>query len=204
MLTVKETEFAALDFESAGMRPGGTDYPIQIGIAICIGGCVSYGLKSYIACGAAVTWRARDVHGIKTADLADAPPLAELWPNVRELLAGRWIVAHGAATEKRFLAAYPFHGFGPWVDTLKLARALDPGLESHALGDVVRAYQLEEKLTSSIPDFRWHDAYCDAYASLVLLHHFIRHHQLENLPAETLLLADDSHFHRSKARRRLR
>ena len=33
-MTVAETSFAAVDFESAGVRRGSTDVPVQIGIAL--------------------------------------------------------------------------------------------------------------------------------------------------------------------------
>jgi len=204
MPAIREIDFAALDFESAGLRAGGTDFPVQIGIALASRGRISGGLNSFIACDAPVTWRAREVHGIGPAQLEGAPSLTELWHRIKGLLGGRWVVAHGAATEKRFLRAFPFHGFGPWVDTLKLARAVDPGLPSHALGDLARHYGLEEGLRVSVPGFRWHDAYSDAVASLEILHHLIDRMGWKDRPAGDLLLADDSAYHRSKSQHRSR
>lgn len=205
MATIQETEFAAIDFESAGVRPGATDVPVQVGLGVLIGGDLrlDLGFQALIASPEPVTWRARKVHGITDADLEGAPSMHELWPRFKTVLAGRWVVAHGASTEKRFLRAFPFHGFGPWVDTLKLARAIDPDLPSHALGDLVIHHGLFEELVEVIPNFRWHDAYCDAIASLVLLRHFIRRLALRNENAEILLSADDAPFHRQKAARRL-
>ena len=130
--------------------------------------------------------------------------MPELWPTFKAMLGGRWVVAHGAATEKRFLRAFPFHGFGPWVDTLKLSRAIDPDLPSHTLGDLVVHYGLLKGLVDAIPGFRWHDAYCDAVASLVLLRHFISKLALGSESPEILLSADDAPFHQRKAARRLR
>jgi DNA polymerase-3 subunit epsilon len=94
-------------------------------------------------------------------------------------------VAHGGATEKRFLNVFPFHGFGPWVDTLPLARAIHPSLESHALGDTIESLGLGSKL-AAWPNFRWHDAASDAAASLVLLDHLIDAANLRDEPAEIL------------------
>jgi DNA polymerase-3 subunit epsilon len=93
-------------------------------------------------------------------------------------------VAHGAATEKRFLRVFPFHGFGPWVDTLNLTRAIYPSLPSHALGDAVSSLGLLERI--KYPAFRWHDAASDAIASLVLLDHLIVAADLAMEPAEIL------------------
>ncbi len=113
---------------------------------------------------------------------------------------GRWVVAHGAATEKRFLRAFPFHSFGPWVDTLKLARAVWPTQTSFALGDLLISLGMEPLLRETHATFRWHDALSDALASLLLLRRIIADTGIAGEPAEILLRADDSHYHRLKAR----
>jgi DNA polymerase III subunit epsilon len=199
---ILDTRFAAIDFEGAGARPGASDEPVQVGVALMTGGRLSVdgGLRSYVACGSPVVWRARRVHGISDADLAGAPSLGDLWPRLRDLLSGCWVVAHGAGTERRFLRAFPFHGFGPWVDTLALARAMDPSLPSHSLGDLAAAYGLVDKLTRMVPDFRWHDAFCDALACLAVLEHLIARHNLDPLPPDLLLNPNATPYHRSRAK----
>jgi hypothetical protein len=47
------------------------------------------------------------------------------------------------------------------------------------------------------PAYRWHDAVSDAIASLVLLGHVITVCGIAEEPAEILLRADDSHYHRA-------
>ncbi len=168
-----DLEFAAIDFESAGSGPGLTDEPVQIAIVAMRGGEITTSLVSYLAPSRPVTWAARAVHGIADNDLCHAPTLNTLWPQIREALTNRWVVAHGAATEKRFLRVFPLHGFGPWIDTLSLTRLVYPGLASHALGDAVAALDLLSAPEISTPRFRWHDAECDAIASLVLLRHIV-------------------------------
>ncbi len=200
-MTVAETAFAAIDFESAGAQKGSTDVPVQLGIACLTGGEaeLSGQFTSYLATDQPIIWSAQKVHGIRREDLDGAPTLLALWPQISPLLQERWIVAHGAATEKRFLRAFPFHGFGPWVDTLKLTRALWPDLASHALGDIIRALNLEPELQRLYPTFRWHDALSDAIASLVLLRHVIVTAGISAESSDILLRADDSHYHRLKA-----
>ena len=199
-MTVAETAFAAIDFESAGLRPGGTEVPVQIGLALMKGAAISAGdiFESFLATDQEITWSAQKVHGITRADLAGAPGLTELWPQIKALLAGRWLVAHGAATEKRFLRAFPFHGFGPWVDTLKLARAVWPDLGSFALGDLVVHCKLEDELRVLHPGFRWHDALSDAAASLVLLRRIIAETGISGQDSSLLLRPNDSVYHRQK------
>lgn len=198
MPTIHETEFAAIDFESAGVRPGGTDHPVQIGIVVLSGWEIrrELSLNSYMACPEPVTWSARKVHGISNDHLAGAPALSSLWPGIRNLLRGRWVVAHGSATEKRFLRAFPLHGFGPWVDTLRLSRSADPALPSHALGDLAAAYGLEDKLKSEWERFRWHDAYSDAVASLEILKFLVDRLDLGRESPEVLLHSEQSTYRR--------
>ncbi len=184
-MKIREVRFAAIDFESAGTAPGLTDEPVQIAVVHWNDGSPERILDSYLKPSRSVTWAAREVHGISDAMLNGAPTLIDLWPQLREALSGRWVVAHGGGTEKRFLNVFPFHGFGPWVDTLPLTRAIHPTLESHALGDTIESLGLGLKL-AAWPDFRWHDAASDAAASLVLLEHLIDAANLRDDPAEIL------------------
>ena len=185
-MTVAEAPFAAIDFESAGTAPGLTDEPIQIAVAHWMDGTPRVVLNSYLRPSRPVTWSAREVHGIDDSQLRDAPRLLDLWPEVCAALTGRWVVAHGAATEKRFLRVFPLHGFGPWIDTLTLVRAVYPELASHSLGEASTALGLSAALESTA-GFRWHDAASDAVASLVLLNHLVEASGIADEPSKTLL-----------------
>jgi len=193
-----EVEFAAIDFESAGSATGSTDVPVQVGLAIMRRGILDRAdfFTSYLRCDREITWAAQRVHGISVADLSGAPALPEIWPTLKATLGGRVVVAHGAPTEQRFLRTFPMHGFGPWLDTLSLARALEPDLSSHALGDLIRRCDgAETELAALHPAFRWHDALSDAIATLVLLRHLITRAHLENVPVELLCRPDTRMFH---------
>ena len=171
---VSALRFCAIDFESAGARPGGTDVPVQVGM---VRWSLEAGLHdpwvSYLAANGPVTWAARKVHGIRDEDLAGAPGLHELWPRLRSHLDGHVVVAHGMGTEKRFLRAFPGHAFGPWIDSLLLARAAYPDLASHSLSDLCDELGLSAAVSTAIPGRRWHDALHDAAASLLLLERII-------------------------------
>lgn len=184
-----DCRFAALDFESAGFRPGASEEPVQIGIAGMQDGKIvpDAALRSYLRVEAKVTWAAAQVHGITREDLADAPPIQELWPEIRKRLGGSVIVAHGAGTEKRFLRIFPTHGFGPWIDTLILARRCYPDLESHRLGDLIASLTLEAEMNEECPGLKWHDAYFDAVASLVLLRRLVADARLGDMTLGALL-----------------
>ena len=200
-MNIREVEFAAIDFESAGVSRGQTDVPIQIGLATLRGGVISDPFRSYLQSERPVAWSARKVHGIEDADLAGAPTLLALWPELRARLANRWIVSHGAGTEKRFLRAFPGHGFGPWVDTLSLFHAAAPGTDSHSLSALAVACGCEAECHVLVPDFRWHDALCDAVASLVLLRWLIDRCELADAPADTLLNPDRARYYALRSSR---
>jgi DNA polymerase III subunit epsilon len=198
-MIVAEASFAGIDFESAGIRRGSTEVPVQIGITLMHQLEISENFGSFLFTDEPITWAAQKVHGICAKDLAGAPRLADLWPEIHRLLQNRWLVAHGSATERRFLRAFPFHGFGPWVDTLKLSRAVWPEKKSFALGDLVRELGLEEELRTIFPRFRWHDALSDAMASLVLLRRAVVDAKISAEKADILLRPDATEYHRLKA-----
>jgi DNA polymerase-3 subunit epsilon len=189
-ILIREIPFAALDFESAGERANEAGVPVQIGIAWMQDLTLVPGsfYRSYLKSERPVTWNAQRMHGISDADLKDAPDLLSLWPELKGRLEKRFIVAHGAGTEKRYLRAFPMHGFGPWVDTLNLSRRILPGRTSYALSDLADEFSLEEQARVLLPDFRWHEALSDALASLLLLRKLIEIAKLQDQPAEMLLL----------------
>lgn len=171
---LQDLSWAAIDFESAGTVPGETDCPVQVGIVRVekLFSAEPRIFTSYIACHRPVRWSAAKVHGITTATLADAPEFTTLWPDLRDLLRGAVVLGHNPATEKRFLRTFPGHGFGPWVDTLALARQAAPTLPDHSLSCVCDALGITDSVTALVNDAthaRWHDALYDAAASLLLL-----------------------------------
>lgn len=191
--------FTAIDFESAGAARGKTDSPVQIGMATWSvkGGHVDP-YVSYLHTDQPIHWSAAKVHGITPADLVGAPPLLTLWPEIKKRLGGRAVVAHGKGTEKRFLRAFPGHGFKPWIDTLHIARAAWPELGDHSLGALCEARGLDAAVRELVDGRSWHDALFDAVASLVLLEHIVESCGLEGHPLEALVKPDTSAWHRTR------
>lgn len=200
--SINQAEFAAIDFESAGNMPGQTDVPVQVGIA-CMGGGLDIRedsfFRSYVAPGRDVTWTASKVHGITTSDLDGAPPLLGLWPEIRTRLRGKVVVAHSAATEKRFLRAFPMHGFKTWIDSLRVARAAYPDAPDHSLGGLVSYLGLESKVGTFCPDLKWHDALYDAVASLVLLRHIVMESHSADRPISLLIQPNLEDYYRLRS-----
>ena len=199
MPLIRHCRFTAIDFESAGAARGMTDSPVQVGLASWSAESGhADAFVSYLFTNQPVLWSARKIHGIGPAHLADAPSLLTLWPELKRRLAGAVVVAHGQGTEKRFLRAFPGHGFAPWIDTLLLARAVWPDLSQHSLGALCGHHGLTETVRALVPGKSWHDALFDAAASLVLLAHLIDALALADHPVECLLQPDTSPWHKTK------
>lgn len=182
-----ELPWAAIDFESAGAAPGETDQPIQVGIVRVpsLFGAEEL-FTTYISCDHPVHWSASRVHGITTEQLQGAPGMLSLWGDFRRLLSGCVVVGHNPATEQRYLRVFPAHGFGPWLDTLALARHCIPSLSDHSLGAVCTALQAVAAVDQLVPGKSWHHALYDAVASLETLRAVVRGLQLEARPLRTL------------------
>ena len=177
---------AAIDFESAGSAPGETDEPVQVGVLrveSLMGEPVLF--DSYLACSHPVRWSASRVHGITTAMLQGAPRWRDLWPEMRRLLSGVVVLGHNPSTEMRFLRVFPGHGFGPWLDTLVLARRAMPGLRDYSLASVCAALGVVGELDALVPR-RWHDALYDAAGSLLVLRALVRGLAMEEVPLGAL------------------
>ncbi|NRB44528.1 MAG: 3'-5' exonuclease [Verrucomicrobiales bacterium] len=177
-MNFSKLEYTAIDFESTGFREDGTDEPIQLGMASM------YGLeirkesfyRSFISPNKErlIEKSTNRIHRITDLDLKNAPKLNELWPTINKALSGKVVVAHGAGTEKRFLRAFPMHGFKPWIDTLQLARKIIPKAKDHSLGALIDEIDAHEEIKAYCPDLCWHDALFDSVASLVLLKELLK------------------------------
>ena len=93
-----------------------------------------------------ITWQARRVHGITDADVASSPAVAEMEPEIVAALAGAdVVVGHSVHVDldvlTRSLATWTP---GPALDTLRLARAVRPGLASYRLSALANELCLGE------------------------------------------------------------
>ncbi|MFG2044034.1 PolC-type DNA polymerase III [Dactylosporangium sp. NPDC048998] len=100
----REAEFCVVDLETTGLDLR-HDEAISYGAVIV--------RHARIPCGQVVYRRLRPtrpisvaamtVHGLRSADLADAPPIDDVLDELIELLTGRVLVAHAAWVERAFL-----------------------------------------------------------------------------------------------------
>jgi DNA polymerase III epsilon subunit-like protein len=143
-------------------------------------------------------------HRLLREEMACAPRLHDLWPEVHPWLIGCPLAAHNAATERKMLQqAAPLHRFGPWIDSLKLVRVAYPELPSHRMEDVLEILNLMDRVRECCPDREPHDALFDAAGCAALLEHLLHLPGWEQLTVEALTRARPRTFRRHvRARKR--
>ncbi|WP_280425692.1 3'-5' exonuclease [Nocardia carnea] len=109
----------------------------------------------------------RKVHGITNSDVADCPAWADVSDVIESVLADRILVAHNANLERRVVGDH-LPGWAPpmVLDTLKLAKAVWPGLPGYSLEKLVVHAQLD---TTAVGGHGHHRAGWDTWAAWQLL-----------------------------------
>lgn len=163
----------ALDFETTGTVPGFPNEPWQVGIVPIADKKIdlenAFETLLRISPDRPFNKYAPGRHAQLRDTLADAPALHDAWQSLAERLSGRYIIAHNIGTERTLLKnAAPLHTFGPWIDTLALAKKVWPGLKSYALEDLTAALDLRSRLDALLPRRAPHDAFYDAAACALL------------------------------------
>lgn len=191
MSAVLNFVFAAVDFETTGAVAGYAVEPWQIGAVRWEGGTFR-SWESWLRVGPRPFHpRAPGRHAQLRAVLEGAPRLQDVVGELRRWCGGVPLVGHNVGTEQKCLRdAVPMERLGPWIDTLKLSRALWPGMRSHALGEVLAALGLREEVARRVPEREEHDALFDAMGSAVLLRHMLELPVCRGITMEALLNPD--------------
>lgn len=139
------TDFVAIDFETTGYENGGKNEPWQLGLARVHNGQIVETREWFFG----------------TELTPDFETMLAQWDDWQPCLVGCPLVAHNIATERTILTRVaPLTKWGPWVDTLKLAKTRYPKLPSYALGDLCAAFDC----VPQVENRTWHDGLYDAIA----------------------------------------
>ncbi|MDE0142221.1 MAG: exonuclease domain-containing protein [Caldilineaceae bacterium] len=154
--------FVAFDLETTGLNPK-RDAIIEFGAVRFQSGRPREYFSSCINPGRPLPVRIQQITGIRPADVADAPSIDDLLPEIIDFLGNgaQAVVAHSAGFDVSFLRAAGLKLNAPVLDTYELATILLPGQDSYSLGELCRS--LEIPLTSA------HRASHDAEATAELL-----------------------------------
>jgi DNA polymerase-3 subunit epsilon/ATP-dependent DNA helicase DinG len=174
-----ERSYVALDLETTGLDAN-REAIIEIAAVRFQGEHILDRLVTLVNPQRPVPLRVQQLTGIRPADLAAAPTLAQITPELLAFVDSSVtaLVAHNASFDLGFLRAAGLHFHRPALDTFELATILLPGVASYNLGELCR--------TLAIPLADAHRAADDAEATARLFMHLQR--RMAVLPAGVLEL----------------
>lgn len=188
-----KTEIVVIDFESTGAVRGYPNEPWQIGMVVLKNGRID--IKQKFTSFLRVDDRPfnKNTPGMYhqfRKEISQASTLRDLWPKMKNWWLDRPLVAHNIGTEKKFIHhTAPIHHFGPWIDTLQLARVAYPHLKSHALEDLLLQFNLMNRVCKLCPGLLPHDALFDAVGCAALLEHLLQLEGWQNVTIHDLVNA---------------
>lgn len=122
-----EVPIVFLDFETTGVMPG-IDRAVEVGIARFELGCLVAESGSLVNPGMAIPEESSLVHGIRDADVANAPSVEDFFrlEPVQAILKGAQPAAYNAPFDRWFVPPWALADWTwPWLDTLTLVRNVD-------------------------------------------------------------------------------
>lgn len=171
--------FAVIDIEGNGQSP--PEF-VELAVVYVDSGVIGASKSWLVRPSTPITSHATRIHRIKNSDVSAAPNLADVEPEIVTALSDRYWVAHNAAVDWGVLhRQLPALNPPAVLDTLRLARTLQPGQASYSLPKLLAAWSLTDQLTNlgSQP----HRANYDAHAAALLFLHLL---QSEDAPIFTL------------------
>ncbi len=131
--------YAAIDLETTGLKAG-RDEIIEVGIVRCTPDEVLDTFTSLVRPLEMPGLRVQRLTGIDLDELAAAPQWHEVEEQVKELLDGATLIGHNIDFDLNFLREAGISLSTPAVDTLELARIVDPLAPRHRLSDLCERY----------------------------------------------------------------
>ena len=160
--------FAVIDFETTGISPNMGDRATEVAIVLLEDGRVVDRYQSLMNAGVRVNSFITQLTGITNEMVQAAPPAEQVMRVAARFVAGRPMVAHNAAFDRKFwqaeLARCGETGAHPFVCTLLLSRRLYPQAANHKLGTLAALHHLPAA-------GRAHRAMADAEVAAALLLH---------------------------------
>ncbi len=142
MFDLSNARFAFLDLETTGLSPWFGDRICEVGIVLTEGRRIKGTYQTLINPGRPLSPGAASVNGLSEADLASAPPFAELANRIEEQIRDAVVICHNSKFDLQFLDS-EYRRLGReiqipnLIDTLMLARQYFelPSYSLHAIAD---------------------------------------------------------------------
>lgn len=158
--------YVVVDVEGNGQQPPDL---VELAVVPIVAGEIQEPTSWLVKPERPIKYFATRIHGITTADVAEAPSFAAIAHTVRTYLDVPALVAHNAHVDVSVLQrSLPKWDVPEVFDTLKLAKRLLPNQSGYKLGMLVRALNLAEGLPDDLTPHR------ATYDALVTARLFIR------------------------------
>ena len=184
-----DAPLVVLDLEGSGVQDRDDEAILEIAVVPLSSGKPSLP-KAYctlINPGRPIPHRPWISPGLTSTVLATAPPLAEVVPELAARIDGKIVVGHNVGVDYRLLRRRcPDIKPRALIDTLRLARHLNPALKRNALGELLERHGLTADVTRLVPDSQPHRALWDTVGTALLLPALIS----DLAPGTTVTLAD--------------
>lgn len=147
--------YVCIDLETTGLNPK-TDKIIEVGALKVVDGQITERYSTCVNPGRKLEERIVELTGIRDEDLADAPYIDEILPQVLEFLGDLPLLGHSILFDYAFLKkaavdrklSFPKKG----IDTLKIARKYLADLEHRSLDYLCNYYQIPHRAHRALAD----------------------------------------------------
>jgi DNA polymerase III epsilon subunit-like protein len=172
MTSWTQASLIALDLEGTGAQDRDNEAILEIALVPITHGQpnLENAYATMINPGRAVPRRPWISPGLTTKTLVSAPSLEKVGPELASRLNGRIVVGHNVGVDWRLLnRRWPGIQIDTLLDTLRLARRLQPKAKSNSLSALLDRYQLTDTVTALAPGSQPHRALWDATGTALLL-----------------------------------
>lgn len=156
-------DFSVIDVETANQSRASI---CQVGIVQVRGGEIQGEWMSLVNPEADFAWFCQRVHGIRSGDVANSPSFPQVYPQIRDLLAGAVTVSHSTFDRQAIDQSIDRYGLPRldirWLDSATLARRAWPDRAGQD------GYGLEQLAAFLGIKFQHHDALQDARAAALI------------------------------------
>lgn len=172
-----DSVYVALDLETTGLNSD-RDAIIEVAAVRFAGDTVLGVFETLVRPTVDLPLRVQQITGLAPGDLAGAPPIDDVLPELLAFVGGAPLVGHSVDFDLRFLRRQGAALDQPALDTFELASIVVPEARRYGLGDLIDLLNLE------VPDPDRHRALSDAQAHRVLFLALCR--RVRGLPADVL------------------
>jgi DNA polymerase III subunit epsilon len=168
----RQSPLVVLDLEGTGAQDRDQEAILEIALIPLAGGHpdLAGAFATMINPGRPVPRKPWISPGLTTKALATAPPIEDIAAELATRLAGATIVGHNVNVDWRLLnRRCPAIGPSALIDTLRLARHVQPQAKGNSLTTLLDRYQLTSAITALVPGSQPHRALWDATGTALLL-----------------------------------